>query len=954
MKKVFIILVSLFAIMAASTGLKAQEVTILLRPGWNWIGYPYAESIDLEVAFGDFVPMNDDVIQSFWGYSEYAAGYGWFGAVDELQPGWGYMYYSNRTEAVIVELSAPASQTMVTTGELTSITAESAVVGGTVTVPEGTHVFLRGVCWGTEPNPDIDGSHTTEETGIGSFSSTLDGLNPNTTYFVRAYAVSDYGLAYGNELSFTTEAGGSGGDHEYVDLGLPSGLLWATCNVGADNPEDYGDYFAWGETQPKDNFSWMNYQYCMGSFNTLTKYCNNPDIGYNGFTDNLTTLEPSDDAATANWGDDWRMPTDEEWQELYQNTTVTWTQQNGMDGRLFTASNGNSLFLPNAGFRINGDLHYPGTDGRYWSSTLYTGSSYSALAFCFYSGAYSNVYEMHDVDRYFGFSVRPVRCKNNVIVVTANTPEGGSVSGGGTYLEGTNCTVSATANEGYIFVNWTEDGEEVSTEATYSFTVTGNRTLIANFAASGSSGDHAYVDLSLPSGTLWATCNVGADNPEEYGDYFAWGETQPKDTYNWSTYQYCMGNSNTLTKYCTDASYGYNGFTDNLTTLLPEDDAATANWGSDWRMPTQEEWQELYDNTTVTWTTQNGMNGRLFTASNGNSLFLPAAGYRDNSSLYYAGSDGFYWSSSLDTDHLFHAGDFAFNSGGCNMYGNTRFYGFAVRPVCSSGQNTTPTGAINGKFTINDNGDQVYFSQGNLQYIGSAATPYWKFADNQWDVLGTTTGQNSSDQNVDRDLFGWGTSGYNHGANCYQPWSTSTSYSDYYAYGSYTYNLYDQTGQADWGYNPISNGGNQANQWRTLTQPEWAYIFNTRTTSSGIRYAKARVNDVNGVILLPDDWSSDTYSLSNINSSDDSYNSNTISANQWITFENAGAVFLPAAGRRYGTTVNGVGSLGHYWSALYYGSYYARYVYFNVSDLYTDDYDIRDSGFSVRLARVAE
>ena len=217
MKKVFIILMSLFAIMSASTGLKAQEVTILLRPGWNWIGYPYAESIDLEVAFGDFVPMNDDVIQSFWGYSEYAAGYGWFGAVDELQPGWGYMYYSNRTE-----LSAPASQTMVTTNEPTSITAESAVVGGTVTVPEGTHVFLRGVCWGTEPNPDIDGSHTTEETGIGSFSSTLEGLDPNSTYYVRAYLVSDYGLAYGNELSFTTEAGGSGGDHEYVDLGLPA------------------------------------------------------------------------------------------------------------------------------------------------------------------------------------------------------------------------------------------------------------------------------------------------------------------------------------------------------------------------------------------------------------------------------------------------------------------------------------------------------------------------------------------------------------------------------------------------------------------------------------------------------------------------------------------------------------------------------------------------------------
>ena len=964
MKKVFIILMSLFAIMSASTGLKAQEVTILLRPGWNWIGYPYAESIDLEVAFGDFVPMNDDVIQSFWGYSEYAAGYGWFGAVDELQPGWGYMYYSNRTEAVIVELSAPASQTMVTTNEPTSITAESAVVGGTVTVPEGTHVFLRGVCWGTEPNPDIDGSHTTEETGIGSFSSTLEGLDPNSTYYVRAYLVSDYGLAYGNELSFTTEAGGSGGDHEYVDLGLPSGLLWATCNVGADNPEDYGDYYAWGETQPKDNFSWMNYQYCMGSFNTLTKYCNNPDIGYNGFTDNLTTLEPSDDAATANWGDDWRMPTDEEWQELYQNTTVTWTQQNGMDGRLFTASNGNSLFLPNAGFRINGDLHYPGTDGRYWSSTLYTGSSYSALAFCFYSGAYSNVYEMHDVDRYFGFSVRPVRCKNNVIVVTANSPEGGSVSGGGTYLEGTNCTVSATANEGYIFVNWTEDGEEVSTEATYSFTVTGNRTLIANFAASGSSGDHAYVDLGLPSGLLWATCNVGADNPEEYGDYFAWGETQPKDTYNWSTYQYCMGNSNTLTKYCTDASYGYNGFTDNLTTLLPEDDAATANWGSDWRMPTQEEWQELYDNTTVTWTTQNGMNGRLFTASNGNSLFLPAAGYRDNSSLYNAGSDGFYWSSSLDTDHPFHAGDFAFKSGGCNMYGNTRFYGFAVRPVCSSGQNTTPTGAINDKFTINDNGDQVYFSQGNLQY--QASTNTWKFAENQYDYIGDANSNISSSYDGWIDLFGWGTSGY-HDSNDpynvnYQPWSSSDSELDN-DYNTYGYgpsanmpdmNLTGTSANYDWGVNnPISNGGNAANQWRTLTWTEWNYVLDTRNTPSGIRFAKAQVNDVNGVILLPDDWTTDTYNLNNTNSIGAYYNSNVINVSQWATIENVGGVFLPAAGGRFGTTVADVGSRGFYWLSSSYSSCCAYYVLLYNAGIYIVNYN-RYLGRSVRLVSDVE
>ena len=194
----------------------------------------------------------------------------------------------------------------------------------------------------------------------------------------------------------------------------------------------------------------------------------------------------------------------------------------------------------------------------------------------------------------------------------------------------------------------------------------------------------AYVDLDLPSGLLWATCNVGATSPEDYGDYFAWGETQPKDTYSWSTYQYCNGSNSTLTKYCNNSSYGYNGFTDNLTTLLPEDDAAAANWGGNWRMPTKEEFQELYNNTTVTWTQQNGVNGRLFTASNGNSLFLPAAGYRFNSSLYDAGSYGYYWSSSLITEGPDYAWDLYFDSGNYGVSDDYRYYGQSVRPVRSA------------------------------------------------------------------------------------------------------------------------------------------------------------------------------------------------------------------------------------------------------------------------------
>ncbi len=278
-----------------------------------------------------------------------------------------------------------------------------------------------------------------------------------------------------------------------------------------------------------------------------------------------------------------------------------------------------------------------------------------------------------------------------LIQVSANPTEGGTVTGGGTYQEGQSCTVTAVPANGYAFTWWYEMISDegggsyvpVSSDANYSFTVNGDCTLQAKFSYIGG-GSQEYIDLGLPSGLLWATCNVGAEAPEDYGDYFAWGETQPKSIYNWSTYQYCNGSNNTLTRYCNKSSYGYNGFTDNLTTLLPEDDVATANWGSGWCMPTEEEWQELYQNTTHTWTNLKGVNGRLFIASNGNSLFLPAAGYRDGISLYHVGSYGLYWSSSLGMDFPYHAWSFSFDSGSCGMDYGTRLNGFTVRPIRSA------------------------------------------------------------------------------------------------------------------------------------------------------------------------------------------------------------------------------------------------------------------------------
>ena len=192
-------------------------------------------------------------------------------------------------------------------------------------------------------------------------------------------------------------------------------------------------------------------------------------------------------------------------------------------------------------------------------------------------------------------------------------------------------------------------------------------------------GDYEYVDLGLS--VKWATCNVGANSPEEYGDYFAWGELEPKETYNWSSaYKWCKGSLKTLTKYNTNSSYGS---VDNKTVLGATDDAAHANWGGSWRMPTDAEMTELREQCTWTWTTENGVNGYKVTSkTNGNSIFLPAAGYRWDGSLNYAGSSGSYWSSSLNTDTPSRAWGVDFSSDSVSRYGSNRSCGQSVRPVC--------------------------------------------------------------------------------------------------------------------------------------------------------------------------------------------------------------------------------------------------------------------------------
>lgn len=276
-----------------------------------------------------------------------------------------------------------------------------------------------------------------------------------------------------------------------------------------------------------------------------------------------------------------------------------------------------------------------------------------------------------------------------------------------------------------------------------------------------------------------------------------------------------------------------------------------------------------------------------------------------------------------------------------------------------------PQGAINGLFSVSEN-QQVYFSQGNLQY--QASTNTWRFAEHQWDWVGgyyTYSGSDlylaegtvsgSINDNISPtysgwiDLFGWGTSGRNHGAVCYQPWSTNTNDSDYYAYGSPNTNLSDYTGEADWGYNAISNGGNQINLWRTLSSSEWEYVLYHRAVSSGIRFANAKVNDQKGIIVLPDNWNSSNYTLNNANNSGGDFSSNIISESIWMnSFQANGAIFLPNNLCRIGNSISvspyDVPDMAYYWSSSDYDGTNANALW--NATLWRND---KSWGLSVRL-----
>ena len=237
----------------------------------------------------------------------------------------------------------------VTTTIVTNVTSTTATSGGNVTDDGGATVTARGVCWSTSPDPTINDNKTTDGNGTGAFTSQLTNLTHSTTYYIRAYATNSEGTSYGEQRYFSTLSDGMINGHQYVDLGLSSGLKWATCNVGADSPEDYGNYYAWGETETKAEYT---------EDNSVTYGQQLNDISGNA----------QYDAAAANWGGSWRMPTRDEITELMYNCSWTPETQNGVDGFKVTGNNGNYIFIPASGYR-DGSSSYIYGECYYWSST---------------------------------------------------------------------------------------------------------------------------------------------------------------------------------------------------------------------------------------------------------------------------------------------------------------------------------------------------------------------------------------------------------------------------------------------------------------------------------------------------------------------------------------------------------------------------------------------------------
>ena len=558
---------------------------------------------------------------------------------------------------------------------------------------------------------DIDGQVVSIKEEEDGYCITGKTLGTGTIYFYSC----DGGKVAKCKVTVTAKA-------EWVDLGLPSGVKWATCNLGATKPEEYGDYFAWGETSPyyesgyaqSDSPVWRRIPWSGQSYYNTGGYGADSYMYYNSsegdrYADK-TFLDLEDDAAHVMFGDEWRIPSWAEMSELRNKCTWELTMVNGSIGCKVTGPNGNSIFLPAAGDRSGMDKYYSGNDGLYWTSTRYPTSERRAVGLDFDIDGVNKVTGYY---RYYGFTIRPVYGYPPVPVESVSfdktwlkiavgekailedriVPENATFKSITVLTSNSKVATLAYDENGAIVVTGVSEGSAVITI----FTTDGRAKATCTVVVSNSVVEPEAVDLGLPSGVKWASFNVGATKPEEYGDYFAWGATEPyyesQDPiiwkegkgagYTWSNCPYCTSGDSEenikFSKYNTD---------DNKTTLEMKDDAARANWGGSWRMPTDSEFKELRltrnNNADYKWewVAINDIEGWKITyLVNGNSIFLPAAGNRSGTNLRDTGIYGSYWSSSLNTGGSVYANCLYFRWGVAGDGSGYRNIGLPVRPV---------------------------------------------------------------------------------------------------------------------------------------------------------------------------------------------------------------------------------------------------------------------------------
>ena len=413
-----------------------------------------------------------------------------------------------------------------------------------------------------------------------------------------------------------------------MDLGLS--VKWASFNLGASTPEEYGDYYAWGELQTKQRYYWDTYVFCNGIEKTLTKYNSESDYGV---VDNKSVLDLEDDVAHHSLKGDWRIPSSKEWDELANpdNCVWTWTTQNEISGYLVTSKRtDNSIFIPAAGSKSS-DNYLNNNRGYYWLNELPDPKDPDWTTFNYHSSTAlsgvvrSDLIDVHGFGRYQGLPVRPI-LDNVVRYVSCDDHL--------SLCEGCDRKLSATALEGYGtgLVYFSKDESIVIVDNTGNVhAVSAGSTTISVTTSDGSYSAYCsvtvfpapeIVDLGLS--VKWASFNIGASTPKEVGYSFAWGETKPKSHFSWETYKWSNGTENSLTKYNSNSEFG---IVDNKSILDEEDDAAHVLYGGPWRMPTRDEANELYTycDEEVNYTD----NTVTFTSTiNGNAIVFPMISYR--------------------------------------------------------------------------------------------------------------------------------------------------------------------------------------------------------------------------------------------------------------------------------------------------------------------------------------